>query len=333
VATELSVYNDQEEYKMSIDLSVSLYSFSINFFNKTYDLEMCIKKAAGMGYKGVEIVAAQMIPDYPNPSKEWCDWFSGLLKKYNMLPLCYSAYIDMGLHTGRNLSEEEIIQWTLNDIMYASYLNFPIVRTQHAISPKILEKMIPYAKKWHVWLGVELHAPHNLRVDVWQQYIKLFERVGSEYIGVVPDMGIFQEHPHVLFKRAALEKGISRSRLNQMVSSFEDGKSEAETSNVLAPLDDNEKQVISGLYGTFHKAKLEDLESLIPYSRYMHGKFYYIDEKKTDSCIPYEAIIKTLKKCQYNGHIAAEYEGHFTDGSIDCVEQLQRFSDMVRKIL
>ena len=222
-----------------IDISVSLYSFSTKFFDKSYDLEQCVQKAHELGFSGIEIVAAQMIPGYPNPSDEWRRWFCGILEKYKMQPLSYSAYIDMGQHTGRDLSEEEIIQCTLNDIMYASRMGFPIVRTQHAISPAILEKMIPSAKKWKVWLGVELHAPHNCQVGVWKEYLRLFDRVGSDYIGVVPDMGIFQEREEEPFQRASLS----------------------------------------------------DLDLLIPHSRYIHGKFFYIDEMGKDPSIPYEKIV------------------------------------------
>jgi sugar phosphate isomerase/epimerase len=45
-----------------IDLSVSLYSFSIKFFDRSYDLEACVKKAHELGFKGVEIVTIKVIP-------------------------------------------------------------------------------------------------------------------------------------------------------------------------------------------------------------------------------------------------------------------------------
>jgi len=259
-----------------IDLGVSLYSFSIHFFNRGFDLEQCIRKAHEMGFRGVEIVAAQMIENYPNPTDEWCEWLRGILKKYNMKPLSYSAYIDMGQHTGRDLTEPEIMQCTINDIMFASRLGFPIVRTQHAISPGVLEKMIPYAKKWKVWIGVELHAPHNCQVGVWKEYFELFNRVGSEYIGVVPDMGIFQEKP---------------------------------------------------------EAAVDDLDIMLPHSKYIHGKFFNIDSDEKESSIPYQKIMQKLGQFNFEGFIAAEYEGHFTDGTVDCVEQLERYVRMMQRLI
>ena len=72
---------------------------------------------------------------------------------------------------------------------------------------------------------------------------------------------------------------------------------------------------------------------MIPHSRYIHGKFFYIDETGKDPSIPYEKIVERIRKLGYEGHIAAEYEGHFTNGSIDCVEQLERYSNMMRCLL
>lgn len=316
-----------------IDLSVSLYSFSIKFFDKSYDLEQCVKKAHELGFKGVEIVAAQMVDNYPNPTDAWCDWFTGILKKYEMEPISYSAYIDMGQHTGRDLTEDEIIQCTLNDIMYAHRMGFPVVRTQHAISPKILEKMIPYAKKWGVWIGVELHAPHSCQVGVWKEYFELFNRVGSDYIGVVPDMGIFQEHPHRLFRTTAYESGLSQTDTEAIIADFEAGMEQEALLEKWSIHSAEQLAVVKNMYETFHRAALEDLEIMIPHSKYMHGKFYYINEQEEDTCIPYARIVEKIRELGFDGHIAAEYEGHFTDGSVDPVEQLRRYSNMMHRLL
>ena len=51
-----------------IKIGVSLYSLSTEFIHGTLDLEGCLKAVHDMGYKGIELVAAQMVPDYPFPS-------------------------------------------------------------------------------------------------------------------------------------------------------------------------------------------------------------------------------------------------------------------------
>lgn len=135
------------------------------------------------------MVGCMTIPSYPYATEEWMDEFSRLLKKYNLEPVCYGAYIDRGQRSDRDLNEQEILQYTINDIIYASKMGFPIVRTQYSITPEILERMIPYAKKYNIWLAVEMHAPHSIHTPVWKEYLSLLDRVGTEYIGIIPDMG------------------------------------------------------------------------------------------------------------------------------------------------
>ena len=51
-----------------IKLGISLYSFSTEYIHEKLDLEGVLKKARDMGYKGVEIVAAQMVPELAQAS-------------------------------------------------------------------------------------------------------------------------------------------------------------------------------------------------------------------------------------------------------------------------
>ena len=114
-----------------------------------------------MGFKAIELVAAQMIPEYPYPGKEWIAEFRNLVEKYDLEPLCYSAYIDMGIYSNRDLTEEEIFNFILNNMIYAKEMGFKFVRTQHAISPKIFKMMKPYCEEIGVKLAIEMHEPHD----------------------------------------------------------------------------------------------------------------------------------------------------------------------------
>ena len=70
---------------------------------------------------------------------------------------------------------------------------FDLVRTQHAISPKIFRKMIKYCKDLDMKLAIEMHHPHHLRVPVWQEYLEIMREEGEGYLGVVPDFLSFNE--------------------------------------------------------------------------------------------------------------------------------------------
>ncbi len=318
--------------KHDIKIGVSLYSLSTQFIHEELDLEGCLKTVHDMGYKGVEIVAAQMVPDYPCPSDEWLYTFRGLLAKYELEPVCWSAYIDMGVRSDRDMTEAEIIQCTLNDLIYAKKAGFPMVRTQHAISPAIFRKMIPYCKDLGVKLTIEMHWPHHPDVPVWKEYFEIMKNEGKGYLGFVPDFSIFQAMPHELYLRQARDEGCRPEKLNEIVKIHAEG---GDMDRVNAgDFSMVEKAVAEEMFGKFnHPARIEQFRDLIDCVFYIHGKFYYLDNDAHDPCIPYEEIISEFVKYGYKGYIASEFEGHHFYSDVDCVAQLRHYVAMNQAIL
>ncbi len=315
-----------------IKIGVSLYSLSTEFIHEKLDLEGCLKAVHDMGYKGVEIVAAQMVPDYPFPSDEWLYHFRGLLEKYDLEPVCWSAYIDMGTRTDRDMSEAEIIQYTLNDLIYAKKAGFPMVRTQHAISPAIFRKMIPYCKELDMKLTIEMHWPHHPEVDVWKEYFAIMKGEGKGYLGFVPDFSIFQEMPHALYLRQAEEYGCRKEKLDELVKIHAAGGGMEEVNR--GDYNEIEKHYAAEMFEKFnHPARIEQLKDVIDCVFYVHGKFYYLDNDEHDPCIPYEDIIPKLVSYGYKGYIASEFEGHHFYSDVNCVEQLAHYVALNKKVL
>ena len=164
----------------NIHLSASLYSLSSCFVKEQLSFEGCLKAVKDIGFKGIELVAAQMMPEYPYPSDRWLGGLKEQLQQYDLKPICYSAYIDYGIRSDRDLTEAEIIQFTVNDMIYAKKAGFPLVRTQHSISPEIYEKMLPYCEKLDMKLGIEMHHPHHPKVPVWERYLDLMHNKGTQ---------------------------------------------------------------------------------------------------------------------------------------------------------
>ncbi len=316
----------------NIKLGVSLYSFSTEYVGEKLDLEGVLQKAKNMGYQGIEIVAAQMVPEYPNPSDEWLAYFKGLLEKYELEPVCWSAYIDMGIRNDRDLTEEEIIQFTVNDLIYAKKAGFPLVRTQHAISPKIFRAMIPFCKKLGMKLTIEMHHPHHPEVPVWKEYFDIMKHEGKGILGFVPDFSIFQHHPHQLYINQALDFGCRPEKLDEIIKNHDAGADMSVIDN--GDFTDFEKEVAHEMAEKFNApARIEQLKDVIDCVFYIHGKFYYLDNDEHDVCIPYEDVVTTIRDLGYKGYIASEYEGHHFDASIDSEEQLRHFVAMNTKIL
>ena len=315
-----------------IKIGVSLYSLSTEYIHEKLDLEGCLKAVHEMGYKGIEIVAAQMVPEYPFPSDEWLFNFRGLLEKYELDPVCWSAYIDMGTRTDRDLTEAEIIQYTLNDMIYAKKAGFPLVRTQHAISPAIFRKMIPYCKELDIKLTIEMHWPHHPEVDVWKEYFEIMKGEGKGYLGFVPDFSIFQYMPHELYLRQAVEFGCRKEALDEIVKIHAEGGDMAKVE--AGDFTEIEKHYAEEMFGKFnHPARIEQFKDVMDCVFYVHGKFYYLDNDDHDPCIPYEELIPKFVEYGYKGYIASEFEGHHFYSDVNCVDQLAQYVAMNKKIL
>ncbi len=313
-----------------IKLGISLYSFSTEFIHEKLDFEGICKKAHDMGYQGVEIVAAQMVPEYPYPSDEWLAWCKDILAKYELEPVCWSAYIDMGIRGDRDLTEEEIIQFTVNDLIYAKKAGFPMVRTQHAISPKIFRQMLPFCKQLGVKLTIEMHHPHHPEVPVWKEYFEIMKGEGKGWLGFVPDFSIFQTMPHKLYLDQAISFGCRPEKLAEIVELHRQKADYSVVAN--GDFNDIEKHTAEEMFGKFSApAKMEQWKDMIDCAFYMHGKFYYLDNDDHDPCIPFEEIVAEVRRLGYKGYIASEYEGHHFDETIDSEEQLRHFVALMTK--
>ena len=316
-----------------IKLGLTLYSFSSEYINFKLSLEDILRKAAEMGYTGIEIIPAQMCPTYPYVTDEWIEELKGLLAKYNLTPVCWSAYLDMGLATGRDLTREEIIQFTVNDMIYAKKAGFPIVRSQFSITPEIFSSMVPYCKKLGVKLTIELHHPHFPKHPLWQEYIKICRTVGEGWLGIVPDFGIFINTPHKLWLDQAVEMGFDPEKLASLVELHRAGEVLEAAAEKLS-LSENERGIAESLYEEFRtRCHPEEIRDIVDVAMYMHGKFYYAREGENDNSIPYDDILKAVDETGYKGFIACEYEGHHFTDEIPAEEQLTRYVAMCRRIL
>lgn len=317
----------------NIKLGLTLYSFSSEYINFKMSLEDILKAAHEMGYTGIEIIPAQMCPTYPYVTDEWIEQLKKLMGKYKLEPVCWSAYLDTGLVTGRNLTEDEIIQFTVNDMIYAKKAGFPLVRSQFSITPEIFEKMIPWCRKLDMKLTIELHHPHYPKHELWQKYINICRGAGKGYLGIVPDFGIFINRPHKLWCDQAIEMGFDPDKFSELVTLHDEGVKLEKAEKDLA-LDENEKKIAASMYDEFAtRCQPEEIKDIVDVSYYMHGKFYYAEEGENDRSIPYDRILKAVSETDYNGYIACEYEGHHFTDEIPARQQLTRYVAMCRRIL
>ena len=192
---------------MSYDIkrSISLYSYQDEYYDGKLDLEGCLRETAKTGATGVELLAEQMIKRFPVAIEEegfLDNWFA-MLKKYNLTPSCYDAFLENRIYANRTLTLKEQISMMNRDLRLASLLGFPVLRTLVSTPMDVIEGSLEYAEKVNVKIGLEVHAPFSLNSSWADGYLSMIDRTGSKYFGFIPDMGIFCKNiPDVLRDKA-----------------------------------------------------------------------------------------------------------------------------------
>ena len=71
-----------------IKRSVSLYSYQEAYFTGKLDLEGCIREASKAGATGIELLAEEMVDEFPVITPEFKDKWFGWMEKYGTEPSC-----------------------------------------------------------------------------------------------------------------------------------------------------------------------------------------------------------------------------------------------------
>ena len=322
---------------------ITLYGFGSSFVHGDATLEDVLDKAKAIGCDGIEIVAPQMVTGHPNPSVEWMDYFKDICAQRELDPVCYSIYVDSGKHKGRFTREAERMTDAVASMEFAKYMGFKVVRSQDALLPTTMEKLLPYAEELGIHLAIELHGPYCPTTPIFQEYYNLFERKNSDYLGIVMDYSAFASGApgNVLagIPDAAVHKDIL-NKINHLYATTEIPEKELVDMIYAEGGDEADEYAARKLlfsidpytakFGTPYWRTHPDYDGfrrLLKYSKYMHGKFFYVNEDLESPGIDYENYVRIMKEENYTGYIASEYEG--TDP--DDTEQIKRHIAMLDK--
>lgn len=316
-----------------IKLGVTLFSFTNEYYYGKYTLEDCIRVASETGAEQFEIVGTQMLRGYPYVSEEFRKRFQDICEKYNITCNSYGANMDRGVRADRNLSEDEMLVSTINDIKTAYRLGASNMRAQFLLSPKVMARLAPYAEEYGVRVGIEIHNPETPSTPIMQEYFEIYEKTGSKYIGFVPDFGEFATRPNITVK-LALEKGADPKAMEHAIKAQYEKRPAGEVRKELMDMgaDTMTLQCFEEMNGflTFYKEPdLEGLKRILPYCIYFHGKFHYVHEDLHEESIPYEQILPIIEESLFEGSIISEFEGAAGDSR----EMVRRHIAMERKIL
>ena len=338
-----------------IKLGTTLYSFTNEQRDLGWTTEDCMREAASMGLQGVELVASQTFgTSYPWPSQQELNEVRALAEKYGLEICSYSGQADRGKASDRlDLSEDEMFVLGLNDIKNAYAIGAHAQRQQNNIYPNVLKRLAPYAEKYQVKVGIEMHQPMTPCEENSEVFIRVMDEIDSPYIGWCPDFGMFDTALGMLnFKYGKSEKPTRARRLPSRVvmpaayvDFFEYESWQYTPEEILEKgkeygLDARQMELMDkflhnvDIAGEARKTIWEDFERVtIPRCVHFHGKFNELGDDGDDVTIPTSRIVEIIKRSNYEGYISIEYEGHGRFPDVPAAPILRKHVDFYRNTL
>ncbi len=320
-----------------IKRGVSLYSFQEEYFLRKLSLEDCIAKAAAMGAYGIEIIGEQMVPGFPKLTDEFLEQWFGWMKKYSTIPVCHDMFLDFKKFKGRKLTQDEQLQSIIRDLQFANKLGCKVMRVIVSTTPELMMLAAPYAEKYDVKMGIEVHSPWHIDNAWMKRHYEAMEKCGSTHLGFIPDMGTYTKKlPRILIDNL-LRKGATKEVAVYVSENYENGVLSEYIVGEVSTMSSNPIDQMLAAQTRFYS--YTNPKQLLPYMNrifHIHAKFYEMIDDETEYSIPYEEVIAVLKEGGYNGYLCSEYEGnrHIQDAfEVDSVEQVRRQQAMFKKLI
>lgn len=320
-----------------IKRGVSLYSYQEEFYLRKLSLELCVAVSAAMGAYGIETLAEQMMPGYPKLSDAFYEQWRQWMRIYGATPTCHDAFLDTKRYKDRLLTLDEQVLEVTRDIKHAARLGAKFIRMLVICSPELMERCAPIAAGHGIWLGVEVHSPWHIDHEWIQKHLEVAYRVGTDKLGIIPDMGIYvARFPRVIYERF-LRNGAHENLVRMIVERYDRHEDLHSLPEEVEKLGGNAEDIgLARTVGHFVSSDPKKLRGVIGAVRHIHGKFYDMTEDDREANIPYDLIVSTLAEAGYDGYISSEYEGnrHLQDAfPVDSVEQVRRHQRVLKKLI
>lgn len=319
-----------------IDFAVSLYGFTERFIaDEGYGFEEMFKDLNRVGIRKFEIVGAQMFSSYPYVTEGEIEELLSLARKYGVEPFSYGGYADVGKFSDHDMSDEEMMNEVVFEMMTARRLGCSYMRAP-SFPARLWPMVDMFARIYDLKVGYEIHAPERPGDSHIQELAKVFKELNSAHVGFIPDFGSYIERPNQLSYDRFLEMGAKSELLDFIIENRWAGYTFATICEKLSSMGGGnaEKAAAADWFGfmSFAPADLDGFRSIMPYALYFHGKFYHIGEDCVETTIPYEELFRIILDSGFKGTVLTEYEGHAFYRN-DAVEQIERHLIMEKNIL
>lgn len=343
-----------------IKRGVSLYSYQEGYYTGKMSLEDCIRETAKTGATGIELLAEQMVDEFPVITPEFKEKWFGWMEKYHTEPCCMDAFLENHIFANRTCTLREQIANMERDIRIAHELGFPVLRTLVSTPMPVIEGSLSIAEHYNVKIGLEVHSPFSLNSGWSEGYMEMIQRTGTKYFGFIPDFGIFCKRIPTELTNQALRNGAKPECVKMVQDAFQERVSKGlvkiryDTNLGAANYDYRVANGQMKLMEQIQKAggtavdlnyagasfnytwnDPQDIIDNIDYIFHTHAKCYNISEDYEETCIPMQQVIDAYKKAGYHGYLSTEWEGAemVDDASDSCVEQVRRHQECMRRCI
>lgn len=318
-----------------LQLGTTLFSFTNEYHSRKLTVEQMIDKVAELNLgPGIEILGFSHIREYPSVSNEFVDMFRNAVERNRLEPSCLSMNCDVMIHRTRPMTLDESYEYHKAQIETAAKLGIPVAKTQVMAGPEVLAKLAPLAERLNVKVGVELHTPEDVDSPNVHAFREMYAKVGSPYLGFVPDFGTcVLDVPHAFldhfrgmgidekFIQIALDAWRSNGSFMERIGRYQETEREAGAK-------DSDIGAMFMIFGMLGRQEPKRWLEIMPQVIHIHAKFYDPNE----AAVPFEELLPLFRDNGYNGYLASEWEGHaFVDN--DATEPLVKLHQRMKRIL
>lgn len=320
-------------------LGLTLYSASAEFRAGWYDFDGLLNRVAELGIgPGIEIVASQVLPTYPEVTDDFAHAWHEAFDKHGFTASSFGANLDMGRRRDRDMTPDEEYEFTETLFRGAKKLGFPLVRIQSA-KPELLRRLLPLAEDLELKLAYEIHAPLGPNSPEIMKVREVYAELDSPLLGFVADFSSTMHSMSPTLLRAVRRAGLDDESVQRLQAIWATD----------APMRERQEEFIGYLRGRdFDPARLgsfahlafnmhghvipKEWADIMPQIMHVHAKFYDIDEQGNEPAIDYPELVRVFVEGGYRGYWSSEWEGHaFAElGEVDPLLLVRKQHDLIR---
>jgi sugar phosphate isomerase/epimerase len=322
-------------------LGTTTYSFNDEYYSYIYTLDDCLRHIGSLGrQQGVELVAPQCIRTFPRVSDEFEREFKAALERYDLRPSAFGHYADLSRISGRDLTEQELVDYSLLQLEGAHRLGFPLVRFSYFagdlpdLNKALYRLLLKDAERLNLKLAMEIHCPFNIESAAQQRVIEDVAKLNSPFVGFTIDCGTMASRVSQVCIEKFLNLGLKLEIVERMCEMWRqrtpvnEMKAEARAmgGGELGELLAVETNVYFG-----HGAPAA-MRDMMPYIYHVHGKFFDMEDSGADPSVRYPEIVSVLIEEGYDGFITSEYEGHHWLKNRNALRQVRAHQEMIERL-